>query len=258
MLGRLSGSALCVRGIRTFSSSVAVLSGGQRKFQTPQEFVQLKATEAAQDQQFKEHLLHEAANTEYKPKTIRGNDVNPVSKRPVPLNVELLQYEPIQLPKTHGHKVAVLKFRGYDKSELSRAGEFALRSAFFLGIPTLKLANAKTEKRLYTVIKSPFAQAKLKQNFHRVTYNRYVVAYDANPEIVDLWLSYINKHAIEGINYSAELYTQEGLDYATQLENLALTDMALPEAYADLDDPIASKVEELLQSQTFSKLLEKE
>lgn len=257
MLGRLAGTSLCVRNIRFFASSAVVLNAGNRKFQTPKEFVQLKAAEAAQDQEFKDYLLHEAANTEYAPKTICGNDVNPVSKRPVPLNVELLQYEPIQVPKTHGHKVAVLNLRGYDRTELSRAGEFALRSAFFLGIPTLKLANAKTEKRLYTVIKSPFAQAKLKQNFHRITYNRYVVAYDANPEIVDLWLSYINKHAIEGINYSAELYVQEGLDFATQLDKLTVKDMVLPEAYGDLDDPIAAKVEELLQSKTFSELLEK-
>lgn len=238
-------------GVRAFSSSICAFNAKQ-KFSTPKEYVAKKQVERAQDQAFKESLL--SGHQEYKP-SIRTKDVvNPVTKRPVPLNVELLQYKPLRLKPTHGHKVVNIQFRGYDDDELLRAAEFASRAAYYLGIPCSAVKKLKTEKRLYTVIRSPFAQAKSKENFHRVTYNRHLEAFDANPEVVDLWLSYINKHAIEKVEYLAQIFTRESLDFAKNLDNLSAKDMKLPEAYnADMSDPIAKKVQELLNSESFKE-----
>lgn len=224
-------------------------------FLTPKELVEKKRAEEVEAQEFRSSLLKQ--EFEFAPKLIKEEHVDPITKRPVPLNVELLQYKPMRIPQTHGHKVAEIKFRGYEEEVLVRASEFAARSAYFLGIPCSKVHTLKTEKRLYTVIKSPFAQAKSKENFHRVTFNRQLTAYDANPEVLDLWLSYINKYAFDKVKYKAQVFTRESLDFAETLANLSSEDMKLPEAYsADSTDPIAAKVQELLKSDTFKLYLE--
>lgn len=251
MIGRVAHrTMLPVRGLKMTSR----LAQNSQKFLTPTELVEQKRAQEAEDQSFRQSLLQDSL--EYTPKLIPENVIDPVSKRPVPLNVELLNYKPIRLPQTHGHEVAHLKFRGYDEKALIRASEFAARAAFYLGIPCSPVKKMKTEKRLYTVIRSPFAQAKSKENFHRVTFNKQLIAYDANPEVVDLWLSYVNKNAFEQVNYLVQVHTREGTDFAEQLEKLTSEDMKLPEAYADTTDAVAARVAELLKSDTFKQYLE--
>lgn len=236
---------------RTFATCTRLCQASQEKFLSPQELVEKNNLQKAEQKQFVNSMLKELY--EYTPKLIKEDTVDEASKRPVPLNVELLQYKPLRVPKTHGHKVVELKFRSYEEPDIIRASEFAARAAYFLGIPCDQVKTLKTEKRLYTVIRSPFAQAKSKENFHRVTYNRGLTAYDASPEVVDLWLSYINKHSFEHVSYKAQIHTRESLDFAEVLANLGSGDMELPAAYADAEDPVAAKVKELLKSETFSE-----
>lgn len=214
------------------------------KFLLPKEFEEKEALKRAQDELFKQSLLNK--DFDVKPK------IKPPASSP-PLNVELLQYKPLRLPPTHGHQVAKLKFRGYNADHLTRASEFAARAAFYLGIPCSRPKKMKTERRLYTVIKSPFAQAKTKENFLRITYNQELKAYDANPEVIDLWLSYINKNSVEDVKCLAEITTRESLDFATTLDEMTASDMKFPEAYEDTSDPIAAKVRDLLQSKQFKQ-----
>lgn len=223
---------------------VRSLSRSARQFkQSPLEFTLKQAAKVAEDAAFKLAMLGHLF--EYKPQYIGKDEVNPVLQRPVPINVELLQYKPLRHKPVHGHKCATIALRGYTEDDLIRAGEFILRAAYYLGVPCLKLKTEKTEKRLYTVIRSPFAQAKLKENFHRVTYKREIVAYDANPEVIDLWLSYINKYALDTVEYLAAITVRQGLEW--------VADGELPEAYNDVDNPVAQKVKELLASAEFSE-----
>lgn len=255
MIGRTSLRA--VRPARGFTHCLRLKQSAKPKetFLTPTELVEKKRADEAEQKQFVSTMLKE--QFEYAPKLIKEDVVDNVSKRPVPLNVELLQYKPLRLPKTHGHKVAELKFRSYEEEDIIRASEFAARAAYFLGIPCDKVKTLKTEKRLYTVIRSPFAQAKSKENFHRITYNRGLTAYDASPEVLDLWLSYINKHAFDKVKYTAQIHTRESLDFADTLAKLAPEEIKLPDAYAtDSSDPVAAKVQELLNSDTFKSYLE--
>ncbi|KAG5422270.1 RSM10 [Candida metapsilosis] len=234
--------------IRSFTTRSIV----SQKFLTPNELISKTKQEQLENQQFQSQLRQN--QSPYSPKTLTSHTTYQENhKRPIPLNVELLQYKPLRLPQTHGDEVATLKLRGYNDDDLIRMGEFALRSAYYLGIPMSKLTSLKTEKRLYTVIKSPFAQAKTKQNFHRVTYNKQLVAYDANPEVVDLWLSYVNRYKLQTVDMKATVVAREGLDYNEELSKLK--DFEFPQAYEGLEDPVAQKVKELLQSDEFKKTL---
>lgn len=82
-----------------------------------------------------------------------------------------------------------------------------------------------------------------------------MTAFDATSEVVDIWLSYVNRHAVDGIQYNTTILFRESLDFSQRLDKLASTDMRLPEFFKDIDDPIANRVEELLKSDTFQKLL---
>ncbi|EER30607.1 conserved hypothetical protein [Candida tropicalis MYA-3404] len=232
-------------GIRSFSTRSRVFK------LSPKEFMNKVQQEKIENEQFKQALSKD--QQEYNPQILSSHKLT--HKRPTPINVELLKYKPLRLPKTHGDQVATLTLRGYDEDELIRIGEFALRTAYYMGIPMSGLESLKTEKRLYTVIKSPFAQAKTKQNFHRITYNKKLVAYDANPEIIDLWLSYLNKYKFPNVEYKATVVSYESLDYVNELK--ALKEFNLPDAYEGLEDPVAKKVQELLNSSSFKDHLQK-
>ncbi|CAX43226.1 mitochondrial ribosomal small subunit component, putative [Candida dubliniensis CD36] len=216
---------------------------------SPQEYVNQVQQEKIENEQFKQTLSQD--QLEYNPKILSSHKLT--KTRPIPINVELLKYKPLRLPKTHGDEMATLTLRGYDEDNLIRVGEFALRTAYYLGIPMSPLMALKTEKRLYTVIKSPFAQAKTKQNFHRITYKKKLVAYDANPEIIDLWLSYINKNKFSDVEYKATVSSYESLNYHEELKSLQ--EFNLPDAYEGIEDPVAKKVQELLHSDSFKKHL---
>lgn len=234
--------------VRTFGSASRIWKNAK---QSPEEFLASRKGKGVLNAEFLKSLS--AKPFEYKPQYLSEDKVDPSTKRPIPLNVELLQYIPLQVPKTHGHKVAEIQFRGYNEENLDMAGEFAARAGFYLGIPCSKVQVLKTEKRLYTVIKSPFAQAKSKENFKRTTFNRKIEAFDANPEVVDLWLSYINKHALSDVKYNVHIYTRETVDFSRELDAITGGDLQLPKAYDGADDPIGKKVEELLKSDTFKE-----
>lgn len=236
---------------RCNSSVAASASASGAKFLTPTELTEKVKADKIQEIQYKEELLSESFT--YAPKTFTKETVDPISKRPIPLNVELLQYKPISLEKTHGHKVASITLKGYDTEQLDRAAEFAARAAFYLGIPCGQPVNQRVEEKLFTVIRSPFAQAKSKENFKKYTYGRKLTAYDATAEVVDTWLSFINKHKLDDIQYKAFMYSRESIDFAKQLDALQLQDMKLPSAYEGVEDPVSKKVQELLSSDDFKK-----
>ncbi|EGW31848.1 30S ribosomal protein S10, mitochondrial precursor [Spathaspora passalidarum NRRL Y-27907] len=245
MLGRIRiGSGFITR---SFSTRGALL---QKGFVSPNEYVEQVKQEKIEQEQFKQELL--SNQIPYAPKTLSSTVIQSEG-RPVPLNVELLKYKPLTLPQTHGDQVAVINFRSYEEADIIRAGEFAMRAAYYLGIPTSHLKSLKTEKRLYTVIKAPFVFAKSKQNFHRITFQKRIVAYDANPDVVDLWLSYLNRHKLDTVDYKVELTARESLNYVEDLKQLK--DLELPKAYEGIEDPIAVKVQELLKSDDFKKLI---
>ncbi|CCE82899.1 Piso0_002655 [Millerozyma farinosa CBS 7064] len=221
---------------------------------SPEEFKAQAEEKKREEDRFHQSILQ--GDVEYEPKYLSEDKVNPISRRPLPLNVELLKYKPLQVPKTHGHQVAKIEFKGFDRTELLRAAEFAARAAYYLNIPCSRIANLKTERRLYTVIRSPFAQAKSKENFQRRMFGLSLTAFDATSEVVDIWLSYINRHAIDGVQYNTTTSFRESLDFSERLDKLASTDMKLPESFKDIDDPIANRIEELLKSDTFKKLLD--
>ena len=106
---------------------------------------------------------------------------------------------PHYLPKTHGIPVATLHFRSYHHKLLDFFVHFASHAATALGVPVSKPVHLPTQRRLWTVLRGPFVHKKSQENFERRTHKRLVKAWDANPEVVDMLVQYLEKHIVPGV-----------------------------------------------------------
>ncbi|KAI1787480.1 ribosomal protein S10 [Ganoderma leucocontextum] len=106
---------------------------------------------------------------------------------------------PHYLPKTHGIPVATLHFRSYHPKLLDFFVHFASHAATALGVPISKPVHLPTQRRLWTVLRGPFVHKKSQENFERRTHKRVVKAWDANPEVVDMLVQYLEKHVAPGV-----------------------------------------------------------
>ncbi|KDQ52556.1 hypothetical protein JAAARDRAFT_198191 [Jaapia argillacea MUCL 33604] len=107
--------------------------------------------------------------------------------------------EPLYHPRTHNIPVAVLQFRSYFPELLDLYMHFAAHAAGALGIPISKPVKLPTQRSLWTVIKSPFIFKKSQENFERRTRKRAIKAWDADEEVVDKWVKYLERHALAGV-----------------------------------------------------------
>jgi len=48
-------------------------------------------------------------------------------------------------------------------------------------------------------LRSPFAHKKSQENFDRKVHKRAIKAWDAHPEVVQRWVTYLRTHAIAGV-----------------------------------------------------------
>lgn len=130
--------------------------------------------------------------------------------------VHVTDYQPYdRLPAKHGHHVMTLHVRSYEHINLDFFIEFIQRAARNLQIPTSGTARLPTTKELHTVIKSHFVHKKTQENFARLTHRRAIKVFDASPEVLDLWLRYIHKHAIAGVGMKAYVHEMVEFGFAS-------------------------------------------
>jgi small subunit ribosomal protein S10 len=101
--------------------------------------------------------------------------------------------------RTHGIPVATIHFRSYIPELLPLATHFATHAAAALAIPVSKVVPLPTKRSLWTVLKGPFIYKKNQENFERKVHKRYIKAWDADPEVVQKWVTYLCKHALGGV-----------------------------------------------------------
>ncbi|CCD22722.1 mitochondrial 37S ribosomal protein uS10m NDAI_0A05670 [Naumovozyma dairenensis CBS 421] len=184
-----------------------------------------------------------------------ANNPEPV----VPINVQALYHAPLKIPVTHGDLVASVQLRSYDNENLDFFADFSLRAGFYLGIPLTGPKPLPTRRERWTVIKSPFVHAKSKENFERHTHKRLIKVWDTNPELVELWISYITKHSITGVGMKCSVFQRAPVTIDN--ENYDISDeLANYEAEREVSsegDPGATlvneKILELLNTDEFKK-----
>ncbi|KAI6127080.1 ribosomal protein S10 domain-containing protein, partial [Pisolithus sp. B1] len=68
-----------------------------------------------------------------------------------------------------------------------------------LGIPASRPVHLPTQRSMWTVIRGPFVHKKSQENFERRVHKRAIKAWDADPEIVNMWVKYLRKHMMPGV-----------------------------------------------------------
>ncbi|KAI0321244.1 ribosomal protein S10 domain-containing protein [Amylostereum chailletii] len=106
---------------------------------------------------------------------------------------------PYQHPAPYGIPVASIHFRSHWPHLLLQSTHFAQHAAASLGIPVSGVAMLPTKRTLWTVLRGPFAHKKSQENFERRIHKRAIKAYDADPEVVDRWIKYLERHSMAGV-----------------------------------------------------------
>jgi small subunit ribosomal protein S10 len=102
-------------------------------------------------------------------------------------------------PRTHNIPVAIVHFRSHSPRLLDLFTHFTTHAAASLAIPVSRLVYLPTQRSLWTVPKGPFAHKKSQENFERKVHKRAIKAWDANEQVVNLWLKYLKRHMIAGV-----------------------------------------------------------
>ncbi|KZO97400.1 hypothetical protein CALVIDRAFT_461179, partial [Calocera viscosa TUFC12733] len=76
---------------------------------------------------------------------------------------------------------------------------FVRHSTVSLGIPSSGVRPLPTQRRLWTVIKGPFVHKKAQENFVRLTRKRAITVLDTNPQVIEMYFSYLHAHALSGV-----------------------------------------------------------
>lgn len=178
------------------------------------------------------------------------------SERPLPINVEAVYHAPLKNPIQYGDLVADLQLRSYDYESLDFFADFIMRTGFYLGMPLTGPKPLPTRRERWTVIRSPFVHAKSKENFERQTHKRLIRVWDSNPDVVQMWLSYITKHSVSGVGAKCNIYQRAGVSLDMDNNASSVLTQAPPNRESNsMDEAVGEKVLELLGSEEFKKHL---
>lgn len=245
--------------LRPFSTSRLVSSELDKALE---ELVTMKAKLTPVDPQTKATAqLINTFNTKYNPKVTTEEAVAPGVGAPIPINAEMNYYAPLKHEVKHGHLKAELVFKAFDPVNVEFFCDFALRAAYYLGLPATGATPIPTKRERWTVIRAPFVMAKTKENFERKTHGRIIKIWDSNTEVVDLLLAYLKENAVWGVGLKANLFTNEPLNVSSKKieSEKVITELnsTLSSLQNEMENPVAQKVLELLSDPVFARHLSK-
>lgn len=105
--------------------------------------------------------------------------------------------------------------RSYSVRNLEFFADFAMRAAYYLGLPAYGPVPLPRIVERWTVPRGSFIHKKSQENFERKTLRRLVQIKDGNPETVQIWLAFLKKHAYYGIGMKANVWNYEKIGKST-------------------------------------------
>ncbi|KAK7523978.1 putative ribosomal protein [Phyllosticta citriasiana] len=146
-----------------------------------------------------------------------------------PRNVEAIFKTPLRRQATYGIPVCDLQLRTYSVRNIEFFADFALRAAYYLGLPAKGPVPLPKLIERWTVPRSNFIFKKSQENFERITIRRLIQIQDGDPEVVQIWLSYLQKHQYYGVGMKANIFEFEKLDVATAMDEAVVQEKSLVE-----------------------------
>lgn len=104
--------------------------------------------------------------------------------------------------------------------------DFAMRAAYYLGLSAKGPIPLPRKIERWTVPRANFVFKKSQENFERITLRRLIQIQDGDPEVVQLWLAFLQKHQYHGVGMKANVFEFEKLDVAKALDEQAQKEKA--------------------------------
>jgi small subunit ribosomal protein S10 len=146
-----------------------------------------------------------------------------------PRAIHALHLKPLRRVAEYGVPSCDLQLRSYSLRPLEFFADFALRAAYYLNLPAYGPVPLPRITERWTVPKSTFIFKKAQENFERVTARRLIQIRDGNPESVQIWLAFLQKHAYYGVGMKANLWEFSKLgSFANALSYLSSSSRANP------------------------------
>jgi small subunit ribosomal protein S10 len=142
-----------------------------------------------------------------------------------PRNVQALYLKPLRREAKYGIPSCDLQLRSYSVPNLEFFADFALRAAYYLGLPAFGPVPLPRITERWTVTRSTFIFKKAQENFERITMRRLIQIRDGNPDTVQIWLAFLQKHAYYGIGMKANVWEFSALGVGKSMSQLNDTDM---------------------------------
>lgn len=123
-----------------------------------------------------------------------------------PRSVEALYLRPLRRETKYGIPSCDLQLRSYNVQSVEFFSDFALRAAYYLKLPAFGPVPLPRITERWTVPRSNFIFKKSQENFERITVRRLIQIRDGNPETVQVWLAFLQKHAYSGVGMKANMW----------------------------------------------------
>jgi ribosomal protein S10 len=124
----------------------------------------------------------------------------------LPRNVQAFYLQPLRRKAKYNVPSCNLQLRSYSIRPLESFCDFALRAAYYLGLPAYGPTPLPKIIQRWTVPKSSFIFKKSQENFERITRRRLIQIRDGHPETVQIWLAYLQKHQQAAVGMKANMW----------------------------------------------------
>lgn len=124
----------------------------------------------------------------------------------LPRNVQAFYLQPLRRQAQYGVPSCDIQLRSYSVRPLESFCDFALRAAYYLGLPAYGPTPLPKIIERWTVPKASFIFKKSQENFERITRRRLIQIRDGHPETVQIWLAFLQKHQQAGVGMKANVW----------------------------------------------------
>lgn len=163
-------------------------------------------------------LSNEPISRKYSVPAKKDGDKEPSLRNP--RSLQAIHLKPLKREAQFGIPSCDLQLRSFSLQPLQFFSDFALRAAYFLGLPASGPITLPRITERWTVPRSHFIFKKSQENFERVTLRRMIQIKDGNPETIQLWLAYLRKHQFYGVGMKANMWEFGTTEMSKSLEEI--------------------------------------
>ncbi|KAF2175530.1 30S ribosomal protein-like protein S10 [Zopfia rhizophila CBS 207.26] len=168
-----------------------------------------------------------------------------------PVNVQAIHLRPLRRAPSYAIPVCDLQLRTYSIRNMEFFADFAMRAAYYMGLPARGPVPLPRITERWTVPRANFIFKKSQENFERITMRRLIQIQDGHPDVVKAWLAFLQKHQYYGVGMKANVWEYESLEDATKVGKEAKDG----DYCGRREGPMLEKINEILGGKGFKEAM---